>query len=419
MVDEIICPFIIDDFGLSDEDIRKIEIALVLINAELSRKKKERLNFIGKIYYPFYIIPITHKVGTIFDTLNLFSAKVRIKDIETILQMDPDTNLDDPNSDRFIEQIKEFSKRVENITRSRGEKISLNGLVYSDFIDELEVFVSNPIIVQDNIIKIEKVLKKREVLDLSELFSRLFQLKLGKFLDYEMKTIHSINSALINIYEKYQNIINDYDLQINNLDYVVESINKSLSINEIIKFQSDYELKYSEYNKEKNYKINNLDKNERVLYNSKDRLHDSYSRLIKYVLEIQQEIEDFGIILKDDLEIENNTPITMYLPIYIVEYTNKKSRFHYIAPFHLKEQKKQTQIIEHNKAFKEFESLIEKNYGSNLFYGLQKSDINNILDDREEIHQLFNGGINILGDRKWLDSGVYVKVMDFYNAFFR
>ncbi|MHA1751714.1 MAG: hypothetical protein ACTSYZ_05035 [Candidatus Helarchaeota archaeon] len=418
MVNEIICPFIIDDFNLSDDELKKVEIAVVLINAELGRKKKEKLNSIGKLYYPFYLVPITRNIGLLFDGLKLFSEKVRLKDIETILKMDPETKLGDPNMDGFIDQVKDFSKQIENITRSRGEKINLEGLINEGLTNDLEPFIKKIEMSTEEIIKIECIINEKDTLKLSEPFKKVFDLKLGRFLDYELKIIDAINSSLLNIYSKYKEIIEDYNTNIKILREIVDSVNSSTTIDEIEKYQKNFEQKYLEIDKERNEKLNALDKKEKSLYNSKEKLHESYNSLVKYVMELQKEIEDLGMILSNELNIDIIEPTLIYLPIYYVEFIEKKPRYYYIPPLYLHEKKKTTQIIEYSKSFKDFNSILSKKYGKYLVQISSQSETVNILENKENLRQLFYEGIQFIGGKKWLDSSTYIKVMDFFNPFF-
>ncbi len=418
MPEEIFSPFIIDEFNLSDEELKKIEIAIVLINAELKRKKKEKLNFIGKLYYPFYFIPITKKFGMIIDALKLFSEKIRLKDIESIASMDPSSILGDPTSDMFIDKIKEFSKKVENLVKSRGEKINLEGLISPNFMDELIPFIIKASNTSEDIQKIDKKMNEDDALKLKEIFGKLFELKMGQFIEYELKMVHAINLALKNLYNTCSSIIDNYDSKINSLDDFINLINNSFSVDEIQKYQSEFDKKYSEMDKVKVEKLKDLDKKEDILLNAKSRIHESYNILIKYVIDIQKEVEEYGIEITDDMPLNSESITLFYLPIYIVEFLDKKPRFQYIVPIHLFEKKKSTQISEHSKNFKEFEHIIEKNYNNNLFHGVSKSDILNILEE-EDLFNIYNEGIHFIGGKKWLDSGIYVKCMDFYNSFFR
>jgi len=418
MVNEIICPFVVDDFDLTDEEKDKIEIAIVLINAELERKKKEDLKFVGKVYYPFYLIPIVKNVCLIFDALKLFSEKIRLKDIETILKMDPKTNLGDPNSEAFFDQIANFSKEIDTIIHSKGERIQLEGLLNADLLKEFEAFLKNSKVSEEDLVKVNMIMSENEVNELNDFFKRLFALKLGQFLEYELNTTHSINSALINVYEQCKKIIDDYDTKINLLNDLINSINVNDNIEEIRKLHDDYNKKYYEFDADRSDKISKAERKIKFLYKAKDSIHNSYSSLIAYILDIQQEIIDLGITVKDELISADRTPVLFYVPIYIIEYQNKKNRFHFVPPIHLEEKKKSTQIYEYNKSLKNMKSILDKNFSKNLFVGLQQSTIKNLLEDFENIKQKFYDGIHLLGGKKWLESAVYVKVIDYFNAYF-
>ena len=164
--------------------------------------------------------------------------------------------------------------------------------------------------------------------------------------------------------------------------------------------------------------INALDKKEKSLYNSKEKLHESYNSLVKYVMELQKEIEDLGMILSNELNIDIIEPTLIYLPIYYVEFIEKKPRYYYIPPLYLYEKKKTTQIIEYSKSFKDFNSILSKKYGKYLVQISSQSETVNILENKENLRQLFYEGIQFIGGKKWLDSSTYIKVMDFFNPFF-
>jgi hypothetical protein len=172
MVDNnIICPFIIDAYDLTRDEISKIENTLVLINAELERKKQEDLNFIAKFYYSFYLVPISGNTCMIFDTMKLFREKVRLKDIELLINLDPETSLGDPNADKFIEQIREFSKKVEGITKSKGEKIKIDGLLNQGLTNELGVFINEGNESEEILPKINEIMGEEDVIEIIQKFS--------------------------------------------------------------------------------------------------------------------------------------------------------------------------------------------------------------------------------------------------------
>lgn len=419
MVDNnIICPFIIDEYDLTQDEMSKIEIALVLINAELERKKQEDLNFIGKFFYSFYLVPITENTCMIFDTMKLFSERVRLKDIELLINLNPETSLGDPNADKFIEQIKEFSKKVEGITKSKGEKIKVDGLLNQGLTDELGEFINKKYESDEILPNINAIIGKEDVIEISKVFKKLFTLRMGKFLDYHLKAIHSINAALISIYKKYEKIIEEHDVKIENLHNIIDLMNNTKSNQRIEELQKDYENQYSNSIDNKNERINQLDNKIKVLYNSKHRLHSSYSSFLQYLIEIQKEIEQFGFNISENFSINEDAPVKIQLPMYVIEYTKKNSRFHYIAPFHLRKAKKPAQTMEHVKDWRDFEDLLDKNFNKKLINGIQRNELNNILDQFEETKKLFYDGMSLISERKWLESGIYVKVMDFFNEFF-
>ncbi|MBD3229900.1 MAG: hypothetical protein GF329_17085 [Candidatus Lokiarchaeota archaeon] len=421
MTNEIVCPFIVDEFNLSKEEKEKLEIAIVLINAELEKKKKEKLQFAGKLYYPFYVVPISKDIYMIFDSLKLFGEKIRLKDIESILEMDPDIKLVDPNRDEFISQINDFSKKINEIISSKGEKFRLDGLLNNQLTSDLGEFVDICEKSSNEIVKINEKMTEKEVLDKSSVFSKLFDLELGKFISYELKTIHSIDSALIKIYNKCISKIEGYDNEIKNLESFIESINKAKSNEELEEQLNKYEKQYNQTEKSKDDEISKLDKKEKVLYNSKDRLHESYNELIKYITEIQHEIGEFGIHLKDNTIVYRNTPSIVYLPIYVLEFIKKKkkTRFSYVVPGILKKRKNSSQTIKKSENLTRFETVLSKNYKNDLFEGAKKDQIKNILENFEETKQLFYDGINLISENKWIESGTYVKVMDHYNVYFK
>lgn len=421
MTNEIVCPFLVDNFNLSNEDKEKLEVAVVLISAELEKKKKEELHFAGKLYYPFYVVPISKDIFMIFDSLKLLGEKIRLKDIESIIDMDPDLKLVDPNRDEFISQINDFSKKINGIISSKGEKLRLDGMLNNQFTNELGSFVNNCEKSKTEIIKIREVMSENEVLEKSKVFSKLFDLELGKFISYELKAIHSIDSALVKIYNKCILKIQEYDNEIKPLESFIETINKAESSENLEEQLNKYDKQYNAAEKSKDDKITKLDKKEKVLYNSKDRLHESYNQLIKYITEIQREIGEFGIHLKDNTIVYRNTPTIIYLPIYLIEFLKKKknSRYSYVPPLHLQEMKSSSSTLEHSESLNKFSSTLNKKFKNNLFEGVKKENIKNILDDFEQIKRLFYEGIDLISENKWIASGTYVKIMDHYNIFFQ
>jgi hypothetical protein len=284
--------------------------------------------------------------------------------------------------------------------------------------NELGVFINEGNESEEILPKINEIMGEEDVIEISKVFRTLFTLKMGKFLDYHLKAIHSINAALISIYKKYEKIIEEHDFKIESLRNIIELMNNTNSNQRVEELQKDYEKQYANSVDNKNERINQLDNKIKVLYNSKNRLHSSYNSFLQYLIEIQEEIEQFGFTVVENFGIDGDKPIIIHLPIYVVEYTKKNSRFHYIAPFHLKKSKKPANTTEHGKDWKDFEDLLDKNFNKKLINGIQRNELNNILDQFEETKKMFYDGMSLISERKWLESGSYVKIMDFFNEFF-
>ncbi len=200
-------PFTIqkDTSNKISRETRDIEICLAYQTIEDGRKKREWLNSIVSIYWPFYVLPLDQSRGILLDGVGLASSKISVSPITKIQTTDLQSASDTPSFIRIAEKI---IANVLNNYKMPSKKEDVEFLPDSSFLTESKSFFS---LADSNEVDEEFVITPTKRIDSNFLNRTALQFLPSDIVFEKEKNVfqnitNELNKQTKNVREKLQNI---------------------------------------------------------------------------------------------------------------------------------------------------------------------------------------------------------------------